>query len=69
VTVTGSPPCPGDTNGDRVVNNRDLPAILDAWASSVGNPNYSAAADLNDDGTVDNLDLQELLGHWAETCP
>jgi 1,4-alpha-glucan branching enzyme len=67
----GSPPppdCPGDTNGDNVVDNADLQAILDAWASETGDPNYDAGADLNDDGQVENADLQELLDNWARTC-
>jgi glucose/arabinose dehydrogenase len=33
--------CPGDTNGDRMVDNTDLQAILDAWASMSGDPNRS----------------------------
>jgi hypothetical protein len=69
-TINGTPPdCPGDTNGDQQVNNADLQAILDAWASSTGDPNYDAGADLDGSGTVDNADLQELLDHWATSCP
>jgi hypothetical protein len=62
-------PCPGDTNGDQVVDNADLQAVLDAWASMTGDPNYNPDADLNDDGTVENADLQEILDYWANTCP
>jgi hypothetical protein len=62
-------PCPGDTNGDRVVDNGDLQAILDAWASQTGDPDYDASADLNGDGIVENTDLQEVIDHWARTCP
>jgi hypothetical protein len=61
--------CPGDTNGDRLVDNADLQAVLDAWASSTGDANYDADADLNDDGQVENADLQEILDNWSEICP
>jgi hypothetical protein len=62
-------PCPGDANGDRVVDNADLQAILDAWASSSGDPRYDPAADFNGNGSVGNEDLQELLDHGGDTCP
>jgi hypothetical protein len=61
-------PCPGDTNGDQVVDNADLQAVLDAWASMTGDPNYNPDADLNDDGQVENADLQAILDNWAKTC-
>lgn len=69
VIASAPAPCPGDTNGDGTVDNLDLQAILDAWASMTGDPNYTDGADLNDDGTVDNFDLQELLDNWQNTCP
>jgi hypothetical protein len=62
-------PCPGDTNADWQVDNADLQAVLDAWASRTGDPNYDAAADLNDDGHVENADLQGILDNWARGCP
>jgi hypothetical protein len=60
--------CPGDATGDGVVDNDDLQAILDAWASSTGDPNYDPNADFDSNGTIDNTDLQELLDHWAQSC-
>jgi hypothetical protein len=62
-------PCAGDANGDRAVDNADLQAVLDAWASSSGDPNYDAAADFNRDGAIENDDLQILLDYWAQSCP
>lgn len=62
-------PCPGDTNGDRQVDNADLQDILDGWASMIGDPNYNPGADLNHDGVIDNFDLQEVLDNWAHSCP
>jgi hypothetical protein len=65
----GSPPfCPGDANLDGRVDNEDLQRVLDAWARSIGEPGYDAAADFNHDGQVENADLQTLLEHWAAVC-
>jgi hypothetical protein len=61
-------PRPGDANCDGVVDNADLQAVLDTWASATGDPDYDAGADLNDDGAVDNVDLQLLLDNWARSC-
>jgi hypothetical protein len=75
VTLTALPPnecdasCPGDADGDRRVDNLDLQALLDAWASVTGDPNYDPGADFDDDGRVDNNDLQVLLDNWQRVCP
>jgi hypothetical protein len=61
--------CPGDTNGDNVVNNIDLQAVLDGWMTSTGNPNYNPNADFNSNGVIANEDLQVILDNWARTCP
>ena len=53
-------PCPGDLNGDFVVNAADLAVLLGAWGTS--------AADLNGDGVVSAPDLGILLGAWG-ACP
>jgi hypothetical protein len=63
------PPCPGDADGDRVVGNADLQAVLDAWASDQADPNYNPDADFTLDGTIDNADLQVVLDNWAVICP
>jgi hypothetical protein len=55
-------PCPGDVNGDGVVDLGDLLALLGAWGEGGGD------ADLNDDGVVDVSDLLLLLAAWGE-CP
>jgi choice-of-anchor B domain-containing protein len=60
--------CPGDTNGDGRVDNADLQAVLDAWASSTGDPNYDPAADFDGNGQVENVDLQVILDNWANIC-
>jgi hypothetical protein len=49
--------CPGDFNGDGVVDGADLTILLGDWGGS--------AADLNGDGLVDGADLTILLGNWG----
>jgi hypothetical protein len=55
-----APICPGDLNGDSVVNVSDLLILLGAWGSCPG-----CAADLNGDGVVNVSDLLILLGAWG----
>ncbi len=56
--------CPGDLDGNAVVNAADLAALLGAWG-----PNPGHAADLTGDGLVDAADLAGLLGHWGACVP
>jgi hypothetical protein len=60
--------CPGDATGDGQVDNADLQALLDAWASISGDPDFNPAVDFDDDGSIGNGDLQVLLDHWAQSC-
>lgn len=67
VTVGGSQPCPGDANGDRVVDFNDVTEILGHWLAS-----YSPGTgpgDSNLDGVVDFNDLTATLGAWLLPCP
>ncbi|MFO0875229.1 MAG: hypothetical protein U0575_14830 [Phycisphaerales bacterium] len=52
--------CPGDLNGDGLVDGADLGLLLAVWGSGGGTP-----ADLNQDGHVDGADLGLLLGAWG----
>lgn len=54
-------PCPGDFNGDGVVDGADLGLMLAGW-------NAPGQADLNGDDNVDGADLGLLLAAWGE-CP
>ncbi|MFO0840026.1 MAG: alpha amylase C-terminal domain-containing protein [Phycisphaerae bacterium] len=54
--------CPGDLNGDRLVNSADLGILLSAWQST-------AAGDLNGDGQTTEADLGIVLGNWDAICP
>ncbi|MFO0875554.1 MAG: CHRD domain-containing protein [Phycisphaerales bacterium] len=56
------PPCPGDFNGDHVIDGADLGVLLAAWG------NTSGPEDLNGDGIVDGADLGLLLASWGP-CP
>ncbi|MCA9285295.1 MAG: hypothetical protein KDA22_08785 [Phycisphaerales bacterium] len=52
-----APPCPGDLDGNTIVDGADLGMLLGAW----GTPD----ADLNGDGTTDGADLGLLLASWG----
>jgi len=54
--------CPGDVDGNMVVNGTDLSLVLSAWAS---NGQGEFHVDLNDDGSVNGADLTLLLGGWG----
>ena len=60
--------CPGDTNGDGVVDFIDLNRALSSFGVSLGGPGYIAGADLNSDGTVDFLDLNIVLSFFGTGC-
>lgn len=57
-------PCPGDTNGDGVVDFSDLNQVL----SQFGQSGAGLAGDLNGDGVVDFLDLNIVLGVYGTIC-
>ncbi len=54
--------CPGDANGDALVNFDDLNVVLENWGSA------GPAGDLDADGDVDFDDLNLLLENWAVSC-
>ena len=54
--------CPGDLNGDGVVDTADLGVLLGVFGTT------DAAADLNGDGVVDTADLGVLLGAFGTSC-
>lgn len=51
-------PCPGDLNGDGIVDGGDLGLLLVAW--------NTAGADLNGDGTTDGADIGLILSYWGD---
>jgi hypothetical protein len=56
--------CPGDTNGDGIVNFTDLNAVLGVFGQS----GADLPADLNGDGVVDFTDLNEVLSNFGISC-
>jgi Ca2+-binding EF-hand superfamily protein len=58
--------CPGDTNGDGVVNFTDLNAVLAAFGQNVA---PGTGGDLNGDGVVNFTDLNAVLANFGDACP
>jgi hypothetical protein len=58
------PPCPGDANGDRVIDFEDLNIVL----SSFGQAGASVPGDVNGDGSVNFLDLNLVLSFFGTAC-
>jgi len=56
----------GDVDHDGDVDLSDLAALLGAYGTSCGDPNYNPDADLDDDCDVDLSDLAALLGHYGQ---
>ncbi|MBK7403314.1 MAG: hypothetical protein IPJ41_01440 [Phycisphaerales bacterium] len=54
--------CPGDFNGDGLVDTRDVIAFLNAWTSR------QASADCDGNGVVDTRDVLCFLNLWAAGC-
>ena len=59
----GQPDCPGDFNGDGMVDGADFGYILAAWGVCPGCPE-----DLNGDGEVNGADVGLVLSVWG-ACP
>jgi hypothetical protein len=57
-------PCPGDANGDGVVNFADLNAVLSAY----GEIGPDLPADFNNDGVVSFADLNIVLSSFGAEC-
>lgn len=63
-TSVPGPPCPGDTNGDGVVNFTDLNTVLGFFGQS----GPSLPGDVNHDGVVNFVDLNIVLSNFGVTC-
>ena len=61
------PICPGDANGDNMVNFDDLNLVLENWATA--GPDGDIAPVGSPDGAVNFDDLNVLLENWGNTCP
>jgi hypothetical protein len=58
-TLQGAPACPGDANGDGVVDVLDLVVVILAW--NTADPD----ADINLDGVVDVQDMVLVILNWG----
>jgi hypothetical protein len=63
--TSGATPCPGDTNGDRVVNFTDLNAVL----ATFGQTGPGLPGDVDGSGSVNFTDLNIILSNFGTTCP
>ena len=54
--------CPGDFNGDGLVDTRDVIAFLNAWVAK------QASADCDNNGSVDTRDVLCFLNLWTSGC-
>jgi uncharacterized protein (DUF2141 family) len=62
--VVAPTPCPGDANGDGVVNITDLGLLL----SQFGMSGAGLEGDVNSDGVVNITDLGILLANFGIDC-
>ncbi len=67
LTVTPAPSCPGDVNGDGVVNAGDFNIL----ASHFGQPSGATLGegDLSGDGAVNSADFNVLAANFGGVCP
>ena len=63
IVATGTvPACPGDFNGDGVVNTQDVLAFLNAWTSD------DPSSDCTGDGNINTQDVLCFLNAWTAGC-
>lgn len=66
LAAEATPVCPGDSNGDNLVNFVDLNTVLADFGAS-GQPG-DFAGDVNGDGVVNFSDLNEVLANFGGEC-
>ncbi len=57
--------CPADFNHDGMIDNFDLPILLDNWGSKQTENGQMLLGDTDLDNDVDGADLANLLGSWG----
>ncbi|MDE3001596.1 MAG: hypothetical protein OXU79_21175 [Gemmatimonadota bacterium] len=69
LTFAQAPACPGDFNGDGLVNLADFLAFAGGFGTRSGDANYDARIDLDGNGAVDLTDFLAFAGVFGTTCP
>ena len=69
LTFTQAPACPGDFNGDGMVNLADFLAFAGGFGTRSGDANYNTQMDLDASGAVDLSDFLVFAGVFGTTCP
>ncbi len=59
------PACPGDANGDNMIDAADLSVLLSNFGQPAAGPGFG---DFNGDGQCDGADLSVLLGQFGSSC-
>jgi hypothetical protein len=57
---------PGDVNGDRATNMRDITALCRAFNTVLGGPRYIAGYDLTNDGTINMRDINAAILNFGK---
>ena len=65
--------CPGDLNGDGLVDSRDIQSFIKCWTGGSATTSGCQCADMNGDGVLDSTDLAllvaRLLTGVSSACP
>jgi hypothetical protein len=60
---------PGDINGDKKVDIKDLVLVIKAFGSYPGHPKWNPNADVNSDGKVDIKDIVLIIKYFGQYAP
>ncbi|MDE2887202.1 MAG: leucine-rich repeat domain-containing protein [Gemmatimonadota bacterium] len=69
LSLTQAPACPGDFNGDGMVNLADFLAFAGAFGTRSGDVNYDARMDMDGSGAINLSDFLDFAGVFGTTCP
>ena len=69
LTFTQAPACPGDFNGDGMVNLADFLAFAGGFGARSADANYDAQLDMDGNGSVDLSDFLVFAGVFGTACP
>ena len=57
-------PCPGDVNGDMIIDITDLLIVLSQWGQTCS----GCPADVTGDGVINIADLLAIIANWGTPC-